>query len=302
MASVLGVTFMNGIGNFILLTAAIKILKETGDSNSIHLITDERFLQNKALAELSRGMFDEITNEYIPSRYRKVYVFPWCPPKVEGIERLTTNWVSTGLHEVQMNLEVIGASWKDYRGFMVSPHYVKIPESDKIKIVLSNCSGTPMAEKKQWHGFSELSNLLVGLGYEVYLIGIGNELENCSGYNFVNKLSITETASIIKQCDLMISTSTGNAHIADAVGTPILLIEGPILTSKNHPINVQYDIVRSYISCAPCFQKSIWEHCTHYACMDSITSANVLQKLKSFIPKMNRPVNRFKDFSERVFT
>ena len=300
MATILGVAFMNGIGNFILLTAAIKVLKSR-TSCSIHLITDERFLQNEALMELSKGIFDVITCECDPEQYRRVYNFPWCPPKVEGLERATTNWVSSGLHEVQMYFNTIEASWKDYQGFILNPKYVRIPETKKLKIVLSNCSGTPMAEKKQWDGFPELSDRLIDLGYEVYLVGTGDELQDCSGHNFINELSITETASVIEQCDLLIATSTGNVHIADAVGTPILLLEGPILTTKNHPLNVNYDIVRSYISCAPCFQKSLWEQCTHYTCMKSITTADVLQKMKAFLPRMNRPIDRFKDFSERTF-
>jgi len=299
VADTVGVTFMNGIGNFILFTAVIKILRHR--RVNITLITDERFLSNEALLELSEGIFDDIVYDFEPDKFDVVYVFPWCIPKsvqmkseLVDLEKTTTLWYASGIHEVQMYLEGIGATWKDYEGFILTPIYVELPKTDKIKIVLSNCSGTEMAKKKSWENFPELSQILLDLGYDIYLIGIGDELENCAGHNFVNKLSIRETASVIEQCDLMIATSTGNVHIADAVNTPILLIEGPILTTKNHPLNVNYDIVRTYISCAPCFQKAIWNICKHKTCMKDIIPAGVVQRMLSFIPKMNQSISRFK--------
>lgn len=299
MADTVAVTFMNGIGNFILFTSIIKILRHRGVH--ITLITDEKFSGNKALLELSEGIFDDVIYDFEPDKFDVVYVFPWCIPESVQIKselvnlgKTTTLWYASGIHEVQMYLETIEATWKDYEGFILTPIHVELPETDKIKIVLSNCSGTEMAKKKSWESFPELSQILFDLDYDVYLVGIGDELKNCVGHNFINKLSMRETASVIEQCDLMIATSTGNTCVADAVGTPLLLIEGPMLATKSHPLNVNYDMVRDYISCAPCFQKAIWNICKHKTCMKNITPAKVVQRMSNFIPKMNQSVNRFK--------
>ena len=56
-------------------------------------------------------------------------------------------------------------------------------------------------------------------------------LQLCKVDNHVGKLSIFETAHIIKQSNLLICTDSGLLHIANAVNTPVLaLFAGPIST------------------------------------------------------------------------
>jgi len=301
MSNSIGIPFANGIGNFIGLTAALKILKNRSADDKLTLITTKGFARNPALVELSKDIFDDVVYVYEPEKFDMIYTAPWCVPALDGLSKWpSTDWNGEGLHEIQIYLDMIEATWKDFDGFILDPIHTEISASDKLKIVLSVSSGTSMSDVKFWSGFPELSQILVDLGYEVYLLGINDELAGCVGHNFVDKLSIREAASVIQQCDLLICNSTGNAWIADAVGTPILFIEGPTLMTKQHAITVNWDVVRSYISCAPCFQKGFWGKCEHRFCMNNITPADVFQRMVNFIPKMNRPIHNHGIFiSER---
>lgn len=295
------VVFMNGIGNFIFFTAAIKILKTWG--YDVTLITDEHFLSSPALREISKGIFKDIRSDYKPEEYFQTFIGSWSVPVFirEHSNYLNPrfsviNWVGSGIHEVQHYIDTIGASWEDYEGYIFDPIETFFEaDPDKTTIVLSNCATINRFEKlnigdkrkKRWKYFPELSKQLINLGYEVILVGLNNELEGCEGVSFVDKLSVKETGDVIKKCDLLIAPSTGNTVIADVVGTPVLLLEGPMQTARAHPINVPFSIVRNYISCAPCFQKSTWEICRTPVCMDNIRVSDVLIKMHKMLRKTN---------------
>jgi ADP-heptose:LPS heptosyltransferase len=77
--------------------------------------------------------------------------------------------------------------------------------------------------------------VLIGGDDEVDLAsGIASEfVEGC--LNLVGKLALTETAALLKKCDVVISADTGPAHLAVAVGTPVIGLYGPTLLSRSGP-------------------------------------------------------------------
>jgi len=97
---------------------------------------------------------------------------------------------------------------------------------------------------------------------------------------------VHETAKVLSQCDLLIAPSTAMTLIADAVKTPVLLLEGPMVTSRAHPLMARYCILRKFISCAPCFQLPMWNFCNEPRCMNLITVGDVIQKMYAFLPKL----------------
>ena len=281
------VCFLNGVGNFIFLTAAIKVLEKWG--YEVDLITDEKFLQHPGLMELSEGIFGRIRTRYVERGYEKVFVFNWSVPMAVRRKVKMLNWQDQGIHEVQHYLECIGASWDDFDGYIFKPDAKPKIRKKGFTIALANCSRTNQAVKKRWDKFPELSEALQDLGYQVVLLGLEGELEGCKGTDYTGKLTLKQTAKVLQQCDLLISPSTGLSVVADAVGTPVLLLEGPMVTSKSHPLLVNYAVVRKYVACAPCFQKSTWWMCKEPVCMTKIEVGDVVQKMLNFIPKMYRP-------------
>jgi ADP-heptose:LPS heptosyltransferase len=207
--------------------------------------------------------------------------------KIRPKKRLV-NWHNEGIHEVQEYLEMIGATWKDFDGYLLEPDDGPILDMPSLRIALANCSSTNQALKKSWDKFPELSRVLTDLGYEVILLGLGDELDGCIGHDLRNTLTIKQACKALSQVDLLIAVSTGLTVVADAVKTPVLLLEGPMPTFKAHPLLSKFQIVRKYISCAPCWQKSLWYMCNDPTCMSSIQVGDVIQGMFKFLPKMKR--------------
>lgn len=289
----IAVAFMNGVGNFIFFTAAIKVLKSWG-YNKIDLITDEKFFKHPALMEISEGIFDAIRLEYKEKLYDKLFMADWSVPvyfqrnaSKFGIEIKYINWTFRGIHEVWAYLEMIGATWKDFDGYLF-----EVDDSgpdlkcERPRIALANCSVRDVTSRKRWGKFPELSKILTDLGYSVILLGLEEELDGCEGVSYINKLSLRQTAKVLKQCDLLIASSTGLTVVADALNVPVLLLEGPMTTSKNHPLISKYTVMRTFISCAPCFQKSLAKMCNEYLCMEMIEVRDVIQKMLNFMSRL----------------
>ena len=114
----IAVGFMNGIGNFIFFTAAVKILKSRG-YKKIDLITDKKFLQNPGLMELSEGIFNEIKLDYSEYLYDEFFIADWSIP-IYFQDKKTTfiNWTYQGFHEVWAYLKMNNASWEDFDGYI----------------------------------------------------------------------------------------------------------------------------------------------------------------------------------------
>jgi len=287
--------FSNGMGNFIFQTAALKVLRNWGYSD-ITLITDEKRVEQSFMMEVFDGLFEDIVTSCDNiDAYDRIFTNNWFVPVCmkDLIQDINpryriTNWHQQGIHEVQLYLEAVGAGWKDFDGYLFEPDTKPILRSNRPRIALANCSVTNQAVKKRWNGFPELSEVLESMGYTVVLLGVGEELKGCSGINYVNQLTIKQTAKVLQQCDLLISVSTGLSVVADAVSTPVLLIEGPMPTFKAHPVISKYSVVRKYISCAPCFQKSLWSLCTTPICMDKIAVGDVIQEMLKFMPRLKR--------------
>ncbi len=53
--------------------------------------------------------------------------------------------------------------------------------------------------------------------------------------NLCGRLSLAQTAAVLKSCNLVISGDTGPAHVAVAVGTPVLGIYGPTFPNRSGP-------------------------------------------------------------------
>ena len=144
---------------------------------------------------------------------------------------------------------------------------------------------------KRWevHKFAHLCNFLIDkFNVKIVLIGGKKDIELCnfienhmplchselvsesqynSTSNFLNlagKLSLRESAAIIKLCDLFVGNASGPTYIASALGTPVVAIFGPDNPRNFGPIgeplgeplgeslgkNVQ--VVTPKLKCAPC--------------------------------------------------
>lgn len=98
------------------------------------------------------------------------------------------------------------------------------------------------------------------------------------------KTTLRQVASIIKRCDLFVSSDGGPMHIAAAMGVPVVGIFGPTDWVSHAPYSKRSRIVKSNMECAPC-HKAHGEgvKCTNQECLKSITIDDIMEAVSSMI-------------------
>jgi heptosyltransferase-1 len=94
--------------------------------------------------------------------------------------------------------------------------------------------------------------------------------------NFCGRLTLLELAALFKRCVLVISTDTGPMHLAAAMGTPVVGLFGPTAPDRTGPYGSGHVIIRTGISCSPCFKRN----CADPKCMYEITPDLVFQSVR----------------------
>ena len=172
------------------------------------------------------------------------------------------------------------------------PVNFKLPEGDYI--VLNACSGPPsrfIPAEKSASIIVEVKRkytcriVLTGGPNEVEYIGlIENSLKDeVKVINLAGKTSITELGWVLKNAKAMITTDSGNAHFANAVGTPTVVLFGAGLQSRCHPYND--DIFRPLqlldLECVPCRS----EHCKFgdNRCLSGIENIKIFEALDDLL-------------------
>ncbi len=116
---------------------------------------------------------------------------------------------------------------------------------------------------KQWtqHGFAEACTELAKK-HNTKIMIVGGPEEAHAGKSihammqekplmFFDK-TIPETAALIKNCDIFISTDTGPGHLAAALGIPVVSIFGPTDSEKAKPYGEKVIVVKKDLACIPC--------------------------------------------------
>lgn len=131
--------------------------------------------------------------------------------------------------------------------------------------------------------------------YTFLLTGTGNDNSNIdiitastgeNVYDLCDKLTISGLAELIKRCHLFISGDTGPMHIAEAVGTNLIMLAGSSVKEFGfYPQNDNSVVLeRDGLKCRPCSHIGRNE-CPlgHFKCMKEITSDEVLLSAKKFL-------------------
>ncbi|MDD5530265.1 MAG: glycosyltransferase family 9 protein [bacterium] len=128
--------------------------------------------------------------------------------------------------------------------------------------------GARCNKNKRWgtDNFVELAKALIGK-YNAKIIFIGGkedvalsnyikqQLSSCSDkiIDFTGKISILQSAAIIKNCNLFIGNASGPTHIAAAIGTPVIAIYGADNPVNFSPPGKKVKVITPTNKCAPCF-------------------------------------------------
>lgn len=105
-------------------------------------------------------------------------------------------------------------------------------------------------------------------GMVVYLVGGPDEIDLAARFvgdydgpvaNFVGRLSLRQTAALLREMDLFIGNDSAPMHLAAAAGVPVVTFFGPSEPAKFHPYDTEYRLLEVNLPCRPCDHV----HCRH---------------------------------------
>jgi lipopolysaccharide heptosyltransferase II len=150
---------------------------------------------------------------------------------------------------------------------------------------------------KRWKagGFVETANSLIRKkGAFIVLLGGGKDMELCGeietniGNNVVSfsgRLSLIESAALLKHSKLVIANDSGLLHLAQSQKVPVIGIYGATTRELGYfPIEQNSIVIENNISCRPCTHNGL-NRCPkkHFNCMNEIDAARVINAALTFL-------------------
>lgn len=104
--------------------------------------------------------------------------------------------------------------------------------------------------------------------------------------------SVRALAAVIGSLDVFVSVDTGAAHIAAALGTPLVVLWGPAIYEQTRPVSTcsPIRIVRVPVPCAPCYGTPLMKSCTRNICMEGITPGAALKAAEDLLGRDPRVI------------
>ncbi len=207
------------------------------------------------------------------------------------------------VHEVQRCLDLVGIDDRDkkYRPKIYLDDNTMSRADEMIKSLGITgefavvAPGSAWATKRYSH-YSRLIDLLdVKLGLPVLLIGGPDDIalsksigENSfhRPHDLTGQTTLLESAAIISMATLVISNDSAPAHIAAAMGTPIVAIFGPTVKEFGFgPYSEKSDVVDiGALRCRPCSSHGS-KHCPqkHFDCMMKLSPQKIIESARSLL-------------------
>lgn len=132
--------------------------------------------------------------------------------------------------------------------------------------------------------FAEVARWLRGsVGSEVVLTGSADDYElneliaRRSGVrclNLAGRLSLLELAELLRRLSVYLTVDSGPAHLAAALGTPLVTLIGPAIIEQTAPLGQpgRVRILYHRVACAPCYGTPLMKSCRDNICMKAISS------------------------------
>ncbi|HEV2764935.1 MAG TPA: lipopolysaccharide heptosyltransferase II, partial [Pyrinomonadaceae bacterium] len=154
------------------------------------------------------------------------------------------------------------------------------------------CPGSTNSRAKRWpvEHFAALADRLVEeMKATVLLVGSREESDvtravaarmRRSAVVLTGQTTLDETAAVLGLVDLLVTNDTGPAHLAAALGRPVLVIFGPTDPTTTRPFSPLAEVLRRPPECAPCMLRD----CPiDHRCMTAITPAEVFARADAML-------------------
>jgi ADP-heptose:LPS heptosyltransferase len=109
--------------------------------------------------------------------------------------------------------------------------------------------------------------------------------------NLAGRTSLRELAAVIENLDVLVSVDSGPAHLAAAMGTPLVVLWGPAILEQVRPLSSRsrIAILRHPPPCAPCYETPLMKTCRRNVCMESITPREVIDSVEALLDRGENP-------------
>jgi heptosyltransferase II len=143
-----------------------------------------------------------------------------------------------------------------------------IAENDVVIGFHPGCSSLKNHDKRRWEPekFAALGKRLIEqFGAKILVFGGNDEAalkdSVIAGINSpnafqVNVASLSNTAAVMKRCDLFITNDSSLMHVAAALKLSVIAIIGPTNVNYIHPWKTDFQIATLNLECSPCFHYS----------------------------------------------
>jgi len=145
------------------------------------------------------------------------------------------------------------------------------------------------------HAISEFNMRVVLIGGPSELeLQTGRDIESAmsnSAQNLIGKDTITQSVALLKKAALVLSPDSGPAHLASAIGTPVLGLYAATPSKRSGPYNSLDLCVDKYAEVARKFRNKNpeelrWGQRIEFpGVMDMIETGDVIEKLKDFVTR-----------------
>lgn len=150
------------------------------------------------------------------------------------------------------------------------------------------CKGGEMGAKR-WPYFAELAARFA----DVAVVGTAEDLRRADGTLiefpptarlFTDRLSLRETAGLLASCGAVVANDSGLAHVAAAVGVPVVMIFGPTPERTLGPLAPNVTVVRAGLACEPCWFGARLRACAgRLDCLREISVARVEREARRLL-------------------
>jgi heptosyltransferase I len=141
----------------------------------------------------------------------------------------------------------------------------QIPAEEPV-LLISPCSSH---ELRNWRNenYAKVADFAINeMGMQVVLSGGPSELETCAGaeiegamkspcINLIGKDTLEQSKALLSRADLVISPDSGPAHIASALGTPVIGLYAATWSKRSGPYNSLYLCVDRFKAAAEKYRK-----------------------------------------------
>ena len=171
---------------------------------------------------------------------------------------------------------------------------------NKTRKIIGIAPGT-VWNTKRWPtaNFIELADRLRSDGFHIVLVGGEEDTKLCSEIcsamadsstiSAAGKLTVLQSAELIRRCRLLVSNDSAPVHLAVAVQTPVVAIFGATVPEFGFAPYGQHDVVveTKGLSCRPCSIHG-GDACpiSTFDCMKRIPAYNVYQSIRAVLDKV----------------